>query len=483
MLYAVRTTFNRQFGKGISIFNPGDKIYSEPIVSEDLQKNINHLLKTPDIRYIYSHLANTNNGVYALMDIKENNIERMMDLHGIISDGVHKVELTEERIKSLFVGLINPEDKKHYEGEKSFQDRIRTINISYILDYNTEVAIYTNKFGEQIESKFLPRVLKNFAKIVISSRLNTKSVSYENWIDDPEKYYKYLDENFLLLKMDIYTGLIPDWLTEEDVKKFDRQTRKIILAEAETEGQKGISGRQSLNIFKTFLTRYGNSDKLITMDNLRTFFTQSADLQYLGIPNGFLQALEDLYDYEVLQEVKESLYYFNEKQINRDILNYLFSINFEPGTTDICGYTGDTLEITEDYFKNFEVLILGSVSTSREREEFRQDIHSEYITRTLAKEINIDGKHITKTELFKSLFEKYIRNLKEFALTPYADNDNFRRAVIDFDTIAFRANDEKLKKDVNFLINNLRKKFDYSTEGARQVVVYVLDKKLARKFS
>jgi len=57
-------------------------------------------------------LALTNNGIYALMDIKDNNITRLLSLHGIISDGVHKVEHIEEKINTLFLGLVNPEDKK-----------------------------------------------------------------------------------------------------------------------------------------------------------------------------------------------------------------------------------------------------------------------------------------------------------------------------------------------------------------------------------
>ena len=42
----------------------------------------------------------------------------------------------------------------------------------------------------------------------------------------------------------------------------------------------------------------------------------------------------------VLQEVKESLYYYNEEQIAREIQNYLFAINFETGMAVTCTYTG-----------------------------------------------------------------------------------------------------------------------------------------------
>ncbi|MBT7737059.1 hypothetical protein HN709_05220 [Candidatus Peregrinibacteria bacterium] len=42
------------------------------------------------------------------MDLKENNVKRLHAYHGIISDGVHKIDLAEERITTLFLGLVNP---------------------------------------------------------------------------------------------------------------------------------------------------------------------------------------------------------------------------------------------------------------------------------------------------------------------------------------------------------------------------------------
>jgi len=41
----------------------------------------------------------------------------------------------------------------------------------------------------------------------------------------------------------------------------------------------------------------------------------------------------------VLQEVKESLYCYNEERISKEIQNYLFAINFDIGRTERCVYT------------------------------------------------------------------------------------------------------------------------------------------------
>ena len=61
-----------------------------------------------------------------------------------------------------------------------------------------------------------------------------------------------------------------------------------------------------------------------------------------------------------LQEVKESLYYYNQEQISREIQNYLFAINFEIGAVETCTYTGEKLVITEEFLEGIESRLLGS---------------------------------------------------------------------------------------------------------------------------
>ena len=72
--YRTITVFGRPFqAVPLSITNP------------TLQQLINELFQTDDVRFRFSYLAKTNNGVMALMDIKENNVLRLKELHGIIT--------------------------------------------------------------------------------------------------------------------------------------------------------------------------------------------------------------------------------------------------------------------------------------------------------------------------------------------------------------------------------------------------------------
>jgi len=484
MIHARPLLMNRRQGEGISVFNPGDRVTRQPVLTNpQLQKRIGNLLQDSNqVRYLFSRYARTNNGIYALMDIKGHNKDRLMELHNIISDGVHKVDDIEENVNSLFLGVMNPEDNKNIRGFQSLSDRIEFINISYVLDSATEVEIYKNIFGHHIGESFLPRVLENFARVIISSRLNEKSPALVDWIGDPDKYERYCDENLHLLKMAIYTGVIPAWLDEEDRRNFTAKCRRKIIAEAETEGSSGFSGRDSIDIFHDLFSNYAREGELINMDTLCGFFTKGRPELAKQLPEGFLDSLRRMYNFQILQEVKESLYYYNEEQIGRDIMNYLFALNYEPGSTAVCTYTGDKLAITETFLATIENHLLGNDVREGRRKEFREETQREYTSQTLTQEIMVEDKEIGTTALFAELHKRYVFSLKDKVLEPLLKNANFRRALKDYQGEDFHTYDKKVREDVTFLINNLTERFGYTEKGARDVCIYVVDNELAEAF-
>lgn len=485
LLYARPYQFNRRLGEGISVFNPGDRPMRQNIMGNPvLQNRINSLLRDSNqVKYIFSRYAKTNNGIYALMDIKSHNVERLIELHNIVSEGVHKVEDIEENVNSLLMALMNPEDKKNVQNLQSFSDRIEYINIPYVLDLNTEVTIYRNIFGKHIDDSFLPRVLHNFARVIISTRLNTKSEALLEWIGDPKKYARYCDENLQLLKMEIYTGHIPSWLTEEDRKRFTAKRRRKIIAESVSEGARGFSGRDSINIFNEFYSKYAREDKLIDMSTLCLFFTKVRKDLNQSIPERFLISLLDMYDYTILQEVKESLYYYNEAQIERDLQNYMFSSNFEIGSTAVCSFTGDKIEISASFFEGIERRLLGENQDEKVRLAFREETQKAYASKALTQEVMLEGVALTETELYQSLYERYVFNLKEKVLEPFLKNENFRQAVKDFDEPSFKSHDRRIRDDVTFMMTNLCEKSKYTQRGAKEICIYVIDNELAKKFA
>ncbi len=485
MLYARPYRFNRRLGEGISVFNPGDKPLRQNVMSNPiLQKRINSLLRDSNrVKYIFSQYAKTNNGVYALMDVKSHNTDRLIELHNIISEGIHKVEDIEENVNSLLLAVMNPEDEKNIQGFQSFLDRVEYITIPYVMDLSTEVEIYRNIFGKHIDERFLPRVLHNFARVIISSRLNPKSEAMLEWISDPNKYRLYCDENLQLLKMEIYTGYIPAWLKEEDRKSLTAKRRRRIISESETEGEHGISGRDSIKIFNKFYSAYAKENKLINMSDLCKFFTKIKKGVKDLVPAGFLDSLLRMYDYTILQEVKESLYYYNEEQISREIQNYLFAINFEVGSVETCSYTGEKLTITDEFLEGIERRLLGAKTNGDQGKAFRKTSQKEYTSKTLTQEIMVEGLPISETKIFQSMHDRYVYNLKEKVLDPFLENENFRRAIKDYNNEDFKTYDKRIRDDVGYLINNLCEKYRYTDLGAKEVCMYVIDSDLAKKFA
>ncbi len=484
MVFARKYNVNRRLGQGISVYNPGDKPTKQNIITNPmLQQRLDSLLMDSNrVKYMYSHFAQTNNGIYSLMDIKGHNTERLIELHNIISEGIHKVEYLEENVDSLFFALMNPEDKKNIEGLQSFTDRIEYISIPYIMDLKTEVEIYKNVFGKHILNNFLPKVLHNFARIIISSRLNLESEALADWIEDSEKYELYCDKDLLLLKMEIYTGHIPSWLTEEDLSRFTAKRRKKIISESEREGDKGFSGRDSIKIFDSFFSTYAKEEHLIDMSMLDTFFRKICKEKPDIIPKNFLASLTKLYNYNILQEIKESLFNYNKEKIYDNISDYMCFINFEPGIDAVSNYTGNRVSISDEYFEKIEKKLLGESISRDEREKFRKQIQNQYTSQTLSQEIFIENIEITETELFQFLLEKYQFHLKDTVLEPFLKNKNFRRAIKDFDNEMFKTYDSKIREDVSFLIKNMVEKFGYTKQGSKEILIYVIDNDITDKF-
>ena len=97
-------------------------------------------------------------------------------------------------------------------------------------------------------------------------------------------------------------------------------------------------------------------------------------------------------------------------------------------------------------------------------------------------EVLLEGRPLTETGLYQDLHERYVYNLKEKVLDPFLDNENFRRGIKDFGTDDFKTYDRRIRDDVTFLIDNLRKKFRYTQLGAKEVCIYAIDSDLATQF-
>lgn len=461
--------FSRQLGQGISVFNPADESPNGNFLSDNqIQEKLDQFLGPGKVKYIYSPLAAVNGGIYVLMDIKGKNLERFNQLHNVISEGVWKVGgLVEEKVKRIiFLGTINPEDEKVI-AESSLRDRVVFEQIHYILEPSTEVKTYQSVYGENIVKRFLPSVLENFARVVISTRLKLESPAIKEWISDLSQYNNYCDSNGMLLRMEIYSGIIPSWLSDEDRKRFTSKIRRKVIAEAATNGEGGWSGRESIALLAEFLEIYSDQ-QFITMDHLADFFKKRISKKLRDqIPQGFLNALTKWYNYQVLDQVKEATYQLNEESARKEILNFLYATNFNIGDKIQCPYTNEEILVTREFFSKVVALITGNPKPSPEKVSSTVEECRRKFLVAIAQ-----GGELEKSEIFKEIFETYIYNLKDMAIVTLR---NVREGIATFGTADFDGLSDEIKMETERIIGNMVKRFGYQPKTAAQILLYIID--------
>ena len=96
--------------------------------------------------------------------------------------------------------------------------------------------------------------------------------------------------------------------------------------------------------------------------------------------------------------------------------------------------------------------------------------------------MHVTESGIEETQVYKDIYNTYIRNLRENIFQPFTEYTSFESAIKEFGTPKFEVYDNKTKEQVNFLIANLTTKFTYTVEGAKQICLYILTNKIAEKF-
>ncbi len=66
---------------------------------------------------------------------------------------------------------------------------------------------------------------------------------------------------------------------------------------------------------------------------------------------------------------------------------------------------------------------------------------------------------------------------------PLSPQRKFPEGHQDYGTEAFKTYNERIRRDVTFLTHNLREKYHYADQGAKEVCIYVIDNDLAKRFA
>lgn len=497
-LHARPYRFDRRLSQGISIFNPNDRDpeseKEEFSPNKILQERLGNFFGDSNaVKYSHTGFAGTNNGLYVLMDIKGRNIKRFTALHNVVSEGICKtVEGVEENVRTLFVCVANPEDmkEKSIKAMKSMDDRVSFCSFTYLTELLVQRQVYESAFGSDINEFFFPGVLDIFARIVMTTRMKHESEVLNDWIGK-EILAAYsakgcCDIYGIILRQEISAGNMPEWISEEDVKKFKYKLRRRMIGELGEYAKKrqGISERESIKLFGRLWGPFSKKGKKIKMADVVKFFKSEIKATRVKkelLPSNFLVNMYDHYKASVVRQMEKSLFDYNEDHIKKDVQNYLHACTVpKVGVTTTCHYTGEKIEATKDFFHDLETRFLGA-KASGAFEGFREKIAKKYVE-VLHQEINVHGKKITETQLFNKLFRLYKDNLKKRVFDPFIKNENFGRALKCFGTDDFKTFDKRIKRSVELLIGNMCKRYGYDEGTAKEICSTAVDEKWISDF-
>lgn len=463
-IYTRQYKMNSRVSEGISVFNSNDelpKFKNQP--TKNIQDRLDEFFREQGstVRYDHSLYAKSNNGIYCLMDLNDNNQCRLKSLRGIVSEGKHKVNTIEEQVNSLFTIVTNPDDEYAIE-DGALEDRKDVTPMNYVLIPKTQSKIFKKIYGENVENNFYPGIIDYFSRIIIATRMNRDVDLFDEWLEDKSPYRSICDKYFLILKMEIYTGNIPEWLKEEDKDRFTYDIRKGFIDNSLYEGLGGISDRKAIELFGN-LVKYFNGD-LVNFPKLKEYCERVDEGIKELLPGGlgFIASLEKYYVFELVQQIEECLFQKNTEQIKNNIKNYLHSLYYNLGDEMHIGE--EKIQLNENFYEEIESYLFG-----RSSDQSRHNVFRKYIAEQTANKCSTE-----ETDIFKELYDKYTYGLKRNMATSFVQDENVRNALKDYNSPSFESYDIKTKRKVNNVITNMIDKYGYTQETAVDVCLYIL---------
>ncbi|MCK7506299.1 MAG: hypothetical protein MZV70_21075 [Desulfobacterales bacterium] len=439
------------WAKGISVFSPGDKPLRQQVIANPLiQKQINRILKdSHQVKYLFSQYAKTNNGIYALMDVKSHNAERLIELHNIISEGHPQGRGHRGERQLPAAGGHEPRGPEEHRG---FPE----------LPGPRGVHQHPLRHGPQHRGGNLPQRLRPAHRRELSAAGAAQLRPGDHFLAPEAALRGHAG-------VDQRSREIPALLRREPAAAQNGDLHRPHPEMALGRGPQAAD-RQAPPAHHR---RLGNRGRL---RDLRQGFDQDLQRVFLDLRQG-RQADQHVGPVQVLHQGPQGGarsdspglpgFPAADVRLHRAAGGEGIALLLQRGA-DRAGNPelpvrhqlrdrhyrrpaptpGKSWRSREEFLSGIEYRLLGSAATRFQRLEFRKETQREYTSRTLTQEIMVEGLTIAQTRLFQDLRDRYVHNLKEKVLDPLLENENFRRAIKDFNEEAFKTYDKKIREDV-----------------------------------
>jgi predicted Ser/Thr protein kinase len=369
----------------------------------------------------------------------------------------------------------------------SFKERMNFVRVPYLLNAKTEEKIYEGQI-ETLEDKchFAPHTLNTLCLFAVMTRLRgPQQKNFENsragaiiGALSPMEKALFLSEEYM-----------PERLSNEE-RQILKAAIDDVLNEFENdnlyEGKFGISPRTMKKIIYDLSSRYNSITFLEVLEYLKEFIEKKAEYDFLNMapqgdyhnPNFFLEALQE-YNIEILdKEVRESLGLVDERSYKDYIASYITQVGAlikgERVKNDITGKFDDPdMFLIQEFEKN--------IGLKENPPEFR----SSMISTLGAWALDNPGQKIIYTVVFPEIVKSLKASFREEQKRLLAKIGRgfllYEKAVQGLEKderpedIAGLTTD--IRRDIDKVLENLRKNFSYSLHEAMALLKYLIDKR------
>jgi predicted Ser/Thr protein kinase len=410
---------------------------------------------------------------YLLMTMETKNI----NLGGILTE-----------LDIFFIGSSNEvhfNAFKQHPDYNSFKGRFSFLKVPYLLNYKEEMIIYENQVQNlKDKANFEPHALEALCLWATMTRMRHPQVKnyQDKKLSDIVPKLTPLEKSLFLSEQ-----VTPEYLSQEEQQQLKlgfEEVRDEFENESMYEGKFGISPRE----IKQIIYDLSNENKFITfieiLDHLKFLSEKKSEYDFLNIssqgdyhnPKKFLYLTEQHFLNIFDSEVRESLGLVDNRSYEDYISKYVLHINALQKKEKIKNTVTGKFEEPDMYFiKEFE----NNIHLKEDPGKFRSHI----LSKIGAYYLDNPGAVISYTSILdgitKQLKESF-RNEQKKIINSVGSNLMFYLSEIQEKNKAQKSRSglsDAGRKQIEGILDHLNKSFHYSTEGAINILQYLIKKR------
>ncbi|MCB9094361.1 MAG: hypothetical protein H6621_04750 [Halobacteriovoraceae bacterium] len=385
-------------------------------------------------------------------------------------------------VSELDIFFIGTSNEVHFNAFKqhpdfnSFKGRFNFIKVPYLLDYKKEVKIYEEQIhnlkdrchfeNHSIGALCLWSIMTRIRKPQIQNYPDKKLAALVGRLNP-------IDKAFLIAH-----NQAPESFTLKE-KQTLLSNKSSILREFENdnmyEGKFGISPREIKQIIYDLTSKNVLVTFIDVLDYLQEFVNRKSEFDFLNIaPQGeyhhtekFIQSVEEYYLSLFDSELRDCLGLVDERSYEDYISKYVYQVTALIQGEKIKNSVTGKYETSDQFFiKEFE----NNIQLKDKPDEYRSHI----ISRLGAYSIDNPGKKLVMTEVFPDI----VKSLKEsFREEQKKVINSIGKSLVYYLSDDKQPLNQETKRQIDEILDNLMKKYQYTKEGAISVLKYLIKKK------